>query len=67
MIKAYLIFLMVVYSMGIYAYNQPPAPLTPAQLQKKAKDSQKARICARLKKGAKYDRLCDKDGFKVKS
>jgi len=58
MIKAYLIFLMVVYSVGIYVYNQPPPPLTPAQLQKKAKDSQKARICAKHKRNKKFDQLC---------
>lgn len=62
MIKAYLIFLTLVYGMGIYAYNQPPAPLTAAQLQKKAKDSYKARICEKRKKNKKYDRLCGEGG-----
>ena len=67
MIKEYLVCVAVAAGFAVYQYNAPPAPLTSAQLQQKAKHRSKIHVCERLKRGAKYDRLCDKNGFKVKS
>lgn len=60
MIKGYLIFLTLLYSVGIYAYNQPSPPPTAAQMQQKAKDRQKERICLKHRKHKKFDRMCDR-------
>jgi len=62
MIKEYLVCLAVAVGFSVYQYNQPPAPLTSAQLQKKAKAQSKANVCKRLKRGPKYDRLCGPRG-----
>jgi len=58
MIKEYLVCLAVAVGFSVYQYNASPAPLTPAQLQKKAKRQSKINVCERLKRGAKYERLC---------
>jgi hypothetical protein len=62
MIKEYLVCVAVAVGFSVYQYNEPPAPLTSAQLQQKAKAQSKANVCKRLKRGAKYDRLCGPRG-----
>jgi hypothetical protein len=62
MIKEYL-FCVALACWWVYEkYNTPPPPLTTAQLQKKAKDRSIAKMCARMKRGAKYERLCGEGG-----
>ena len=62
MIKEYLVCLAVAAGYAVYQYNEPPPPLTAAQLQQKAKHRSKVQVCERLKRGAKYERLCGERG-----
>jgi hypothetical protein len=62
MIKEYLLCLATAAGFMIHEYNAPPPPLTAAQLQKKAKHRSKTHVCERLKRGAKYERLCGEGG-----
>ena len=62
MIKEYLVCVAVAVGFSVNQYNAPPEPLTSAQLQQKAKAQSKANVCKRLKRGAKYDRLCGPRG-----
>ncbi len=58
MIKEYLLCLALACGWAYEKYNEPPPPLTAAQVQKKGKDRSMAKMCARLKRGVKYERLC---------
>lgn len=63
MIKEYLVCVAVAFGFLVYQYNAPPPPLTPDQLQQKAKLQSKINVCERLKRGAKYERLCAEGGL----
>jgi hypothetical protein len=62
MIKEYLLCMAFVSFLVYKEYKAPPPPLTAAQIQQKGKERKKAEICARLKRGIKYDRLCGNRG-----
>jgi hypothetical protein len=62
MIKAYLVFLAVTYGLiwnNIYA--APKHVLTTQELIQQAREKSKAKVCARIKKGTRHDRICGID------
>jgi hypothetical protein len=62
MIKEYLVCVAVAVGWSVYQYNKPPPPLTPDQLQQKAKIQSRVSACERMKSDAKYKRLCGEGG-----